>query len=134
MKSSCCVLILCIHFINIYFRQHNYIIRHQVAENIKKLYQQQNGSHTQNDIQTKKEDRIMKQIENKLSENKVMTSKADKGNSIVILYQDEYNQKVEEFISNNNFTAANTDITENLQREIRNTINDCQRVIQKSEK
>ena len=76
----------------------------------------------------------MKQIENKLSENKVMTSKADKGNSIVILYQDEYNQKVEEFISNNNFTAANTDITENLQREIRNTINDCQRVIQKSEK
>jgi len=63
-----------------------------------------------------------------------MTSKADKGNSIVILYQDEYNQKVEEFISNNNFTAANTDITENLQREIRNTINDCQRVIQKSEK
>jgi len=58
-----------------------------------------------------------------------MTSKADKGNSIVILYQDEYNQKVEEFISNNTFTTAKTDITENLQREIRNTINDCQRVI-----
>jgi len=64
-----------------------------------------------------------------VSENEVMTSKADKGNSIVILYQDECNQKVEEFILNNNFTAANTDITENLQREIRNTINDSQRVI-----
>jgi len=35
----------------------------------------------------------MKQIENKLSENKAMISKAHKGNSIVILYQDEYNQK-----------------------------------------
>jgi len=58
-----------------------------------------------------------------------MTSKADKGNSIVILYQDEYNQKVVEYISNNTFTTAKTDITENLQREIRNTINDCQRVI-----
>ena len=70
MKSSRCVLILCIHFINRYFHQHNYIICHQVAENITKLYQQQNGSRTQNDIQTKKEDRIMKQIENKLSETK----------------------------------------------------------------
>jgi hypothetical protein len=37
----------------------------------------------------------MKQIQNKLIENKAMVSKADKGNSIVILYQAEYNQKVE---------------------------------------
>ena len=76
----------------------------------------------------------MKQIEKNLIKNKAMVSKADKGNSIVILYQDEYNQKVEEFISNNNFTIANTDITKNLQREIRNTVNDCQRVIHRSEK
>ena len=76
----------------------------------------------------------MKQIENKLSKNKAMFSKGDKDNSIVVLYQDEYNQKVEEFISDNNFTTANTDITKNLQREIRNTINDHQRVIQKSER
>jgi len=51
-----------------------------------------------------------------------MVSKADKGNSIVILYQDEYNPKVKEFMSNNNFTTTNTDITKNLQREIRNTV------------
>jgi hypothetical protein len=31
----------------------------------------------------------MKQIENKLTENKAMVSKADKGNSVVILCQDE---------------------------------------------
>jgi len=35
----------------------------------------------------------MNQIENKLIENKGMVSKVDKGSSIVILYQDEYNQK-----------------------------------------
>jgi hypothetical protein len=71
----------------------------------------------------------MKQIENK-----AMVSKPDKGNTIVILCQDEYIQKVEEFISNNNFTTAITDITKNLRREIRNTVNDCQRVIHKSER
>jgi len=38
-------------------------------------------------------------------------------------------KKVEEFISNNNFTTTNTDITKNLQTEIRNTVNDCKRVI-----
>lgn len=45
-----------------------------------------------------------------------MISKADKGNSIVILYQDKYNQKMEEFISNNNFTVASSDITKKLQK------------------
>ena len=45
-----------------------------------------------------------------------MISKADKGNSIVILYQDKYNQKMEEFISSNNFTVASSDITNKLQK------------------
>ena len=39
-----------------------------------------------------------------------------------------------DFISNNNFKIANTDITRNLQREIRNTVNDFQSVIHRSEK
>jgi len=52
----------------------------------------------------------------------------------VILYLDEYNQKVEKFISSNNFITANADITKNLQREIRNTVNECQRMIHKSER
>jgi len=76
----------------------------------------------------RKEDRIVKQIENKLNENKAMVSKADKGNSTVNLYQDEYNQKVEGFISNNSFATANTDITKNLQREIRNTVNELSKI------
>ena len=62
-------------------------ISHQVAKNIKKKLYQQNLSRA-HDIRTKKEDRIMKQIRNKLIKNKAMVSKADKGNSIVILCQD----------------------------------------------
>jgi len=36
-----------------------------------------------------------------------MISKADKGHSIVIVYQNEYHRKVNNFISNNNFSSAN---------------------------
>jgi hypothetical protein len=63
-----------------------------------------------------------------------MVSKADKGNSLVILYQEQYNQKVEEFISNNNFTIIEADITKNLQKTIRSVVNDCQRIIHKDGK
>jgi maleate cis-trans isomerase len=51
-----------------------------------------------------------------------MVSKADKDNSVLILYQEEHNQKVEEFISNNNFTVVKTNITKKLQRTIRSTV------------
>jgi len=47
----------------------------------------------------------------KLINNKAMIPKADKGNSIVITYQDVYNIKAMNFTSNNNFTATKNDIT-----------------------
>jgi hypothetical protein len=67
-------------------------VRHQVAKNIKKLYQQQSHTNQQYDRQTK-EERIITQIKSKLTKNNAMISKADKGNSLVILYQDEYYKK-----------------------------------------
>jgi len=76
----------------------------------------------------------MKQIKYKLNKNKAIISKADKGNSTVVLYLDDYNRKVNEFISSNNFTTANADIKKTLQKGVRNTINECQNLIQKREK
>ena len=58
------------------------------CKNIKILYQQ-NASRTHNDIKTKKEDKFLKQIKGKLLKYKAFVTKADKGNSIVILYQDD---------------------------------------------
>jgi hypothetical protein len=57
-----------------------------------------------------------------------MISKADKINSVIILYQDEYYQKVEDFISNNNFNMVESDITKKLQRTVRSTVNECQTI------
>jgi hypothetical protein len=68
-----------------------------LQKNIKKLYQQQSQIRPYNVKQTN-EDRIIEQIRNNLTRNNAMVSKADKGNSLVILYEEEYSQKVEEFI------------------------------------
>jgi len=63
-----------------------------------------------------------------------MITKADKGNSIIIIYTDDYNKKANAFIANNSFQKTSNDITRKLQRDIRNTINDCQNIIPKEER
>ena len=68
----------------------------------------------------------------KLTKNKAKISKAHKGNSIIILYQDDYKEKVNKFISNKNFTIANSDITKKLQQDIRIRVNECQQLIHKN--
>jgi len=106
-------------------------IRHQIAHNIKKLYKEQNERPDYSNIQTRNENKIINQIKDKLTKNKAMISKAGKGNSIIILYQEEHAEKINKFISNNSLTIANG-ITKKLQKAIRNTINECQHVIHKS--
>jgi len=60
-----------------------------------------------------------------------MITKADKGNTLVILYTNDYSKKVNNFISNNNFHQTANGITNRLQRDIRSTINECQIIIPK---
>jgi hypothetical protein len=54
-----------------------------------------------------------------------MVTKADKGNAMVVLYQQDYNKKAIDFISNNNFSTLNKDPTNTLQKEVRKTTTDC---------
>jgi poly-gamma-glutamate capsule biosynthesis protein CapA/YwtB (metallophosphatase superfamily) len=42
--------------------------------------------------------KTINQIKEKLDSNKAMISKADKGNSIVIVYQNKYHRKVIDFV------------------------------------
>ena len=109
-------------------------IRHQVAKNIKRLYQQHGQRTTYKSTQEKRQDKTAKLIKDKLIKNKAMVAKADKGNSTVILYSDDYTQKVNDFIFCGNFTTANACITKNLQRELRDKINECRIIIQKDDK
>jgi hypothetical protein len=99
-------------------------IRHQVAKNLEKLYQH----HIHHYKKTNNENSIINQIKSKLTKNSAMISKADNRNSIVIMYHDDYDRKIHEFISNNNLPTSDTDITKKL-RDVRNTMNDCQQLI-----
>ena len=80
-----------------------------------------------------KERQIIHKIKNKLISNKAIITKADKGNTIVITYQQEYHNKIRDFIINNNLITIN-DPTKNFQKKIRNVLNECQIVTHKDEK
>ena len=68
-------------------------------------------------------------IKDKLLRNKVLITKADKGRSIVIIYQKEYEQNVEDFILNNGANEINGNNTTKLQKDLRSTINNCKILI-----
>jgi len=78
-------------------------IRYEGARNIQRLYiknKKQKDNHTYNTTNMKKRKNNINQIKGKLTANRTMIYKADKGNSIIITYQDEYHRKVMNFISN----------------------------------
>jgi hypothetical protein len=50
-------------------------------------------------------------------------TKADKGNTLVIMYKEDYNSKVGEFITSNNYIKLTHDITNKLQKSIQNKLN-----------
>ena len=55
--------------------------------------------------------------------NKATIIKADKGNSIVITYLDEYDHKIQSFIDDNEFSSMANDPTSKYQRQVRQSIN-----------
>jgi len=63
-----------------------------------------------------------------------MITKVDKGKSIVILYMDNYNRNVDNFISNNSFTLITRDITNKLQRDVKTATEACREVIPKEDR
>jgi hypothetical protein len=114
-------------------------IRFQVAHNINQLYKQsdptkQNQTKQYNSIQAKREYNTIKQIKRKLDQNIALILKADKGNSIVIEYTDNYHNKIQDFISNNKFEITNKDPTNRFQRNVRAAIRECQFLISKEKR
>ena len=77
----------------------------------------------------KEELRILNQIKDKLHENKALITKADKGNSVVIIYKDEYVQKVKNFTSNNKASETSEHITVKFQKDVKTTLNECKQLI-----
>ena len=73
-------------------------MRYQVAQNIKNLQNQQHKQKAPMSTKIKNELKIAKRIKDKLVEKKDLIIKVNKGNSIVIMYRKDYEQKVMNFI------------------------------------
>jgi hypothetical protein len=69
-----------------------------------------------------------------LIQNNLTVTKADKGNTLVIIHQDENNKKISEFITSNNFTKVAKDHTKIQQRAIIEVINTCNNAIRHTDK
>ena len=67
--------------------------------------------------------KIIHQIRTKLNEANAIVTKADEGNSIVIIHEAEYNNKIHSFISNKEFDTSKQDITKKQQQKFRTSIN-----------
>jgi hypothetical protein len=70
-------------------------------------------------------------IKNIINENKLIITKADKGKTLVILTHKEYKWKINNFIQDNHFTKSNKNPTQQFQKAIKQTLKQCNNVIQK---
>ena len=109
-------------------------IRYQVNQNIQKLYTQQREKHAYPNWKITHERRVINQIRQKLITEEAMITKADKDNTIIVIYSNDYNKKVNNFIAENNFNLITNDITDKLQKEIRNAIRESTNLIPKDKR
>ena len=109
-------------------------MRYRVADNMNKLYRQYNHNKQYNSTHDKHEKKITDQMKEKLKDNNAIITKADKGNSIVIMSREAYDEKISDFVRNKNFTCTTKDLTTKFQRELRNVINEYSNSLYKDNK
>lgn len=77
----------------------------------------------------KSERQVATGIRDKLAANEAMITKADKGNSLVILYSYDYIDKVETFLNENKINKIDTDPTPNFSKEINKIISQSKNLL-----
>jgi hypothetical protein len=108
-------------------------IRYQINKNIKKLLNTTNRR-KHNITYTFNERKTLMRIKQKLLQHDATAIKADKGNSIVIVYQTDYHKKIFDFVNNNDFIQAPKDMTMKFQRDVRTLINKSPGIIPPKQK
>jgi predicted GIY-YIG superfamily endonuclease len=75
------------------------------------------------------ESKILKRIQNKVINNNLYITKADKGNTLVIMKNTDYTDKVKDFIIKNNIDKLNKDPTATYTKEINKAISNCKHLL-----
>ena len=78
------------------------IDRHNINKNI----------HSVSSANYKKERKTLINLKKKLTDNHALVTKADKGNTVVIMDTNTYNEKIQDFIADNNIVRLTSDPTE----------------------
>ena len=87
-----------------------------------KKLKQISASDNHHNIMAKRQTYILKYINSKLEKENAMVAKADKGKTCIIIYTDEYNKKVHNFLNENNFQNPQKDPTDKFQKLITKTL------------
>lgn len=104
--------------------------RWQVAKNLNRPCQQQNNNNYNKDNQkAHTERRTIENIKRKLNNNYAIVARADKGNSIIVMFRNDYMKRIDNFTSSNQFDVVNTDSTNSYQKLIRSNLNSCKLII-----
>lgn len=102
--------------------------RHKTVEIINKIHEKHTYS---------KEDRLeartLKDIKKKICDNNLTITKADKGNSIVIMTKNDYVSKTLDFINDNGYILLENDPTKRFLKQVRTSVNNSPSVIQKTQ-
>lgn len=91
-------------------------LKKQIASTIKNTYMEETRTH--NNTQTQNF-RALKDLNTKLKNNDVVHTRADKGNSIVLINNKDYINKTLEFITDNNIIEIDKDPTDKFQQKIK---------------
>jgi predicted nucleotide-binding protein (sugar kinase/HSP70/actin superfamily) len=84
--------------------EQNYL-RHRITKTLKRLLRK----NTQNNTKARQDWKTLNNIKRKIKEQKLAITQADKGKTLVIIYDHEYNRIVNEFIQTNQFTHVTKD-------------------------
>jgi len=102
------------------------VYRKLTAERISILIKENNPQCTQN---THPETKKVKSIKTKLKENEGMVTRADKGNSLVILPIKQYDSKINNFILANKLQTTTQDPTNSFLSQVWKVINNSKTLI-----
>lgn len=105
----------------------------QQLQNKARLVAEKNHNHLLNgrvknipEDSLQKDHRNIVSIKRKLRLNNAIVTKADKGNTIVVINNDDYISKVTKFIQDNNIELMDKDPTSDFTKKINSAINSCQ--------
>jgi hypothetical protein len=81
----------------------------------------------------KRQTYTIKTINEKLVKGNAILVKADKGKTCVIIYSDDYTEKTQTFLTDNNFQNLNNNPTDKFQKQLIKTLLQCDRIIPKKQ-